>query len=282
MQQYSSHAHGAGSAPTSVLVADPRRSGSWLSFCVVALDAQVNVTFGALKQMRRVLPGETPLVSIDSVGMTVAFEVEGDVAAAVAQSISIVWDALESCRLDEGSLRSVQLVPAGEIDGGPNDGVPYFSGEPQVADAMRDRTLLDAVDASQIASPAVEAWRLSLRTSSSDRAGPMVDASFLVDHPSIALCVDRFTTELQALGPLAVSADLVAGLALRHFVRDTIAGADAVVGVTEASALMGLSHQRLSQIAREGGSPKPIAWIGGKRPVWLSSDIVQGRDATDR
>lgn len=66
----------------------------------------------------------------------------------------------------------------------------------------------------------------------------------------------------------------IAYVALQYFVKRILDDGHGLVGATEAAEILGVTRQRMSQIAREGAPPRPIAWVGGARPMWLSDDVA--------
>ena len=67
----------------------------------------------------------------------------------------------------------------------------------------------------------------------------------------------------------------IAEIAISYLVDKVLGEEDSLLGATEAAPILGLSIERVRQIADEGKMPIPIARVGGKRPIWLKNDVIK-------
>jgi hypothetical protein len=64
------------------------------------------------------------------------------------------------------------------------------------------------------------------------------------------------------------------GQAVLSLLREQLLGTgNGLVGTTGASEVVGISKQRVYQLAAVGRFPPPFAFVDGTRPVWLRSDL---------
>jgi hypothetical protein len=102
----------------------------------------------------------------------------------------------------------------------------------------------------------------------------------LASHREALSSMVKYALNQAGLGEISGDATYrVSELVLRYFVQDILQGGSGLLGPTEAAELLGVTPQRMSQIARENVPPRPIARLGGERPVWLRDDVEDARES---
>lgn len=63
-----------------------------------------------------------------------------------------------------------------------------------------------------------------------------------------------------------------------EYVLDELLATENILGATEVAPLLGVTRQRVQQIAHTSKLPQPIAWVANARPVWLRGDVIKARE----
>jgi hypothetical protein len=264
-------------------------AGEWCAVCHLQLDGRRSFAPGELNKIRHFLKGRGPVTRLIHSTLILMFDVSGTASGAKSKSVGLVWDALEFAGIDELELTSLKLVPTSELtraNSRQQTPASYVSGS-MVASEMSSlrREILKSSTPLETYQVALELDKSVARCFNNASSGEDCTYEEVCEavslHPGLqkhrdflswavglALSEERDTKSPQEI------AERIVNLTLDHIFTEVISDKCSVIGATEAAPILGVSIERMRQIAHEERKfPIPIAWIGGKRPVWLRDDV---------
>ena len=241
--------------------------------------------------MRQFLEGRGPVTKVIQSTLILMFDVSGTASGAKSKSVGLVWEALEYAGIGELELTSLKLVPAAEMtrESARRQTPASFQSGSIIASELsalrreisHSSTPLENLDEflkvdESIASCFGEetrsskdfVYRRDYEAVSSRHPGLKKHRAFLSWAVGVALSDQIETKSPEEIAEWAID------MTLSHIFAEVITGKGSVIGATEAAPILGVSIERMRQIAHEEQkSPIPFAWVGGKRPVWLREDV---------
>jgi len=271
--------------------------GDWCAIARLNSRSEVDLSTARLAALRDAFDESGAVTSATGLRLSLAFDVSGSVATATATAIAMLWNALEAAGADGLKLAELQLVPAAEVapeTSSSNHSVPYFSGTERAREVSDLRWALARLPTTTI-TPQCDKnhivtkdtlWFTSSQLDKDCAVNETNENGLLHEHPglskhreALSWVVKTFLETATYQSPDEYQALRAADATLCYFVQWIMKDTQSLIGATEAAEILGVSRQRMSQIAREDGRfPRPIAKVGGQRPVWLRDDVQAAKD----
>lgn len=264
-------------------------AGDWCAVCRLSAPTASDLAPDRTASLRAAIADDSAITSVTQLDLTLIFDVSGCVAEATARAVAMLWDALETAHLEHLQLIGLQLVPAAEASietVNSVDPVPYHSRDRSIRDLTSLRSALSQLTTDRpitrnALGKEASLWFTKNTSHVSHEEYPVSELCDhrLEDHPGLASRREELS---QMLGNAIECSDPseaseLADVALQYFLGKVMLNGNGLLGATEAAAHLGVSRQRMVQIAREGRLPRPIARLGGSRPVWLLDDVEQAK-----